>query len=224
MRETKTLTVDIYEKRENGSVYRVGMISPQEAFDTLKKHLEKENLLPDEYFIPCKGWHGAAQLPNYEKAICEVEYGVSEGIYLNIFMVYEDGNEQKKWFPFATGKTLDESGDSYLKMSRIGAECSMMLNGRGETVRFKEVPKKAETILIDAMLQYGLAQAWGDIEVIEALLELGITEEDFKEADYGEFFRNYSEVYGDAQHQIAKHNMCMSNENFAKGTVSEHEQ
>ena len=41
-------------------------------------------------------------------------------------------------FNFATGKTLGESGDDFLRMSRIAAECSMMLNGRGETVRFRE--------------------------------------------------------------------------------------
>lgn len=137
MRELKTIESEIYEKAEDGiHIRRVGMIKAQEAFDILENHLKEANLLPDEYFSL---YFNAAdkELPEFNTAVCHTDWGGSEGIYIDIDLVYRENNEIKM-FHFATGKTLDSSGDAFIKMSRIAAECSMMLNGRGSIVRVSE--------------------------------------------------------------------------------------
>ena len=49
MRELKTLEVDKWVPSDTpGMVKHVGMVSPQEAFNALKAHLENEGLLPVE--------------------------------------------------------------------------------------------------------------------------------------------------------------------------------
>ena len=140
MRELKTLEVDKWVPTEKkGIVRHAGMIGAQEAFAALKAHLEKEGLMPDEYFSPNSwSWGGMKTLPEYSRANCTVDWGGSEGIYLDIQLQYIDEENRLQMFSFATGKTLDSSGDAFLRMSRIAAECSMMLNGRGEIVRFYE--------------------------------------------------------------------------------------
>lgn len=143
MREIKTIEVDRYEPGEKpGTVKHVGMISPREAFESLKNHLESVGLLPDEYFNPDTFlWNDIKELPDYRRADCVVSWGGNEGIYLDISLLYRDENDQLQHFSLATGKTLGETGDDYLLMSRIAAECSMMLNGRGCLVRFNEEDK-----------------------------------------------------------------------------------
>lgn len=139
MVEIKTIESDRYEKAEDGiHVKYVGMIKAQDAFDQLKAHLEKVGLLPDEYFnLNDWKWKGETELPCYIRASCDVNWGGSEGIYLDISLLHRENNEIK-YFSFATGKTLGETGDDFLRMSRIAAECSMMLNGRGSIVRVSE--------------------------------------------------------------------------------------
>lgn len=141
MRELHTIEVDkwIPSEKKPGMLQHAGMISPQEAFDVLKKHLEEVNMLPDEYFLSnVWDWKDVKEIPNFIRASCDVNWGGSEGIYLDISLLYRDENQQLQHFNFATGKTLDDSGDAFLRMSRIAAECSMMLNGRGEIVRIHE--------------------------------------------------------------------------------------
>ncbi len=137
--EIKTIEVDKWVPSEKkGMVKHAGMISPQEAFEQLKAHLEKVGLLPDEYFnLNDWKWKSETELPDYIRASCDVNWGGSEGIYLDISLLHKENNEIK-YFPFATGKTLDRSGDAFLRMSRIAAECSMMLNGRGSIVKVSE--------------------------------------------------------------------------------------
>lgn len=145
MRELHTIEVDRWEPSEKkGMVKHVGMISPQEAFDALDKHLKEADLMPDEYFNPNSWyWKDKKELPDYVCADCNVNWGGNEGIYLDISLLYRDEKQELKRFEFATGKTLGRTGDDFLRMSRIAAECSMMLNGRGDRVRFYE---EAETI------------------------------------------------------------------------------
>lgn len=47
--------------------------------------------------------------------------------------------------------------------------------------------------LIKAMVAYGLENSWCDSEIIDALVELGITHEDFLKAGAGDFVKNYFE-------------------------------
>lgn len=171
MREIKTIEVDKWVPSEKkGMVKHAGMISPQEAFDVLKRHLEDVGLMPDEYFLAGTWrYENMSQLPDYRQANCCVNWGGNEGIYLDISLLYTENNEIK-YLNFATGKTLGETGDDFLHMSRIAAECSMMLNGRGAKVRFHEEEKgfilpKDEKSLDE---QIASAKACDNLEVSES--------------------------------------------------------
>lgn len=146
MEKLKTIDVDRYEKTADGCYFKhVGMIKAEDAFDQLEKHLEEVGLLPDEYFSPSYSLYGMDDLPNYRTAICHVDWGGNEGIYLNISLLHYKDN-QINLDTFATGKTLDSSGEAFLRMSRIAAECSMMLNGRGDIVRMPDHAYEADAI------------------------------------------------------------------------------
>lgn len=150
MREINTIEVERYEKTENANLLKsVGMKSAQDVFDALEKHLKEVDMLPDEYFNLSFDYRflydSDKELPDFSDAICHTNWGGSEGIYIDIYLRYREGNEIKLQ-PFATGKTLGESGDDFLRMSRIAAECSMMLNGRGALVRVSEQEKSEPSL------------------------------------------------------------------------------
>ncbi len=145
MREIKTIEPDLYEKAEDGiHLKHVGIISGQELFDRLYNHLKEVGLLPDEYFVFSPLQNQKDELPEFSTAVCHTDWGGNEGIYIDISLEsYEDS--ERKSFPFAVGKTLAQDGDAFLHMSRIAAECSLMLNGRGTIVKIsdKHYPDKA---------------------------------------------------------------------------------
>lgn len=133
MATIKSFEVDCWSKKDgNGGVKHVGMLKMGEVFEMLKEHLLSRDMLPDEYFMMNQDdWKGDCELPDYDYAICVPNYGGSEGIYLDISLIYQVEHGRKRQMRFATGKTLEESVDAFLKMARIAAECSLMLNGRG---------------------------------------------------------------------------------------------
>lgn len=133
MATIKSFEVDRWsEKDGKGRVKHVGMLKTGEVFEMLKEHLLSKDMLPDEYFLMSQNdWNEDRELPEYDYALCVPNYGGSEGIYLDISLVYQDEQERTRHLRFATGKTLEESADAFLKMARIAAECSLMLNGRG---------------------------------------------------------------------------------------------
>ena len=132
----QTIDVDRWsEPNERHMVKHIGMIKAKDAFDQLYTHLQVKNLLPDEYFLfTDRNFPDNAELPNFTTAICHTDFGGSEGIYIDIDLKC-DGRP----IHFATGKTLYEDADAFFKMSRIAAECSLMLNGRGSTFEKKNV-------------------------------------------------------------------------------------
>lgn len=132
----KTFELDRWsEPDEQHRVKHIGMANAEETFEKLKAHLEKEGLLPDEYFLfDALTDSATGELPDYSEALCIPSFGGSEGIYLDISLAYtRDG--QRCFDKFATGKTLDDDADAYFKMFRVAAECSLMLNGRGYEYR-----------------------------------------------------------------------------------------
>lgn len=144
-------------------VKRVGMITGEEAVQLLQAHLSKMGMLPDEYFLPSSDPEMKLELPDFRSAICHTDWGGSEGIYLDISLLYYE-NREVKHFHLATGKTLDESGEAYLRMSRIAAECSMMLNGRGSIVKLPDnayenfKPLQEEKSSLDSIIQSAAAR------------------------------------------------------------------
>ncbi len=117
----------IYEMLDDGiHVKLVGTKTYQQIFDELNEHLKAVGFVPDEYF------ELAPYISDPDKQIpldtngfyANADWGESEGIYIDIW--FNSGNKQ---VAFAIGKTLSEDIESYLKMSRIAAECQLMLNG-----------------------------------------------------------------------------------------------
>lgn len=124
---------------KKGVLQFAGMRTYGEVFKELEAHLEEMGMMPDEYFLPSYTFRNQDNepLPQFNKAICSVNFGGSEGIYLDISLAcYNHG--ESEYISFATGKTLSDDVEAYYKMSMIGAECSLMLNGRGEYVRLGE--------------------------------------------------------------------------------------
>ncbi len=117
----------IYEKLDDGiHVKLIGTKTYQQIFDELNERLKAVGFVPDEYF------ELAPYISDPDKQIpldtngfyANADWGESEGIYIDIW--FNSGNKQ---VAFAIGKTLSEDIESYLKMSRIAAECQLMLNG-----------------------------------------------------------------------------------------------
>ena len=118
----------------------LGMVKAQTAFDKLKAHLEANKLLPDEYFLfnADNFKDNNEELPNFSTAVCNTSFGGSEGIYIDISLFSNSVHNNK--ISFATGKTLKEGIESFYHMSRIAAECSIMLNSGGATFTIEEPP------------------------------------------------------------------------------------
>ena len=124
------------EPDEKHRVKHLGMIKAQDAFDKLEAHLKSKDMLPDDYFLfsPENFNNGAGELPAYMTAVCHTNFGDSEGIYIDIVL-----ESDKRRTHFATGKTLAEDADAFFRMSRIAAECSLMLSGRGSVYEKKNI-------------------------------------------------------------------------------------
>lgn len=133
MATIKSLEVDRWSERdEKGGIQHIGMLKLGEVFEMLKEHLISKDMLPDEYFMMNRDeWNEDWELPDYDYAVCVPNFGGSEGIYLDISLVYRDEQGHRCCLDFVTGKTLKGSADAFLKMARTAAECSIMLNGRG---------------------------------------------------------------------------------------------
>ena len=133
MNETlHTIEVDRWsEPDEMHEVKHLGMIKADDAFNQLYTHLQAKDMLPDEYFEFSYGSYVDAEdeLPEYIHAVCQTDFGESEGIYLDILLEIENGQQIR----FAAGKMLSNDADAFFRMSRIAAECTLMLNGRGKT-------------------------------------------------------------------------------------------
>ena len=164
------------EPDEQRRVRHIGMADARETFEKLKKHLEATGLLPDEYFLfdgeyetQLKG-----ELPNFDHALCVPNYGASEGIYLDISLVCRNEDGSRKFIPFATGKTLEESGDAFLRMHRIAGECSLLLNGRGIYFERSETPLFLTSEETDAVINALELEILSDISPEQARLLEGV--------------------------------------------------
>lgn len=131
MNYKKTIDCGIWsEPDEQGRVKKIGMRNCQDIFDEPKIKLENAGLLPDEYFTMDYIFENE-KMPDFSEAVCSVNFGGSEGIYLDVRLHYYDGNKNPVSKCFATGKTLGDATADFYKMSLAAGECSMLLNGNG---------------------------------------------------------------------------------------------
>lgn len=106
-------------------IFSCGPVNASILVEQLKDHLEYLGMIPDDYF----------KLSEAESDIIPadwldfnsiVSFDGSDGIFLDIYLNTSNGTQK-----FASGKTLNTSTDSFIWLSRIAAECNLMLNGNG---------------------------------------------------------------------------------------------
>ena len=85
-----------------------GQRTAQEVFSELRHRLEATGMLPDEYFRLDGDWENGREIPKDAVIFSTVEYGGSEGIYLDVGIRWRE-NDNAHMNTFATGKTLGES-------------------------------------------------------------------------------------------------------------------
>lgn len=131
------------EPDEQRRVRRLGTKTNGEVFEDLKQKLGAAGLMPDEYFMLSHELKETDKIPDFDDAVCSVNFGGSEGIYLDIDLKYHSPEQERRQVHFATGKTLGENTFDFYRMSLIAGECSMLLNGDG-----LKIGNNTKTILI----------------------------------------------------------------------------
>lgn len=130
----KTIDFDTWEPNPDrpGTVRYIGQRTAQEVFAELKQRLDSAGSLPDEYFLLDREWENGREIPKSAGFFCTVDYGGSEGVYLDVYLKWFD--EQKKenvTKTFITGKTLGESGSDLDRMYLIASAVTKAFNGDG---------------------------------------------------------------------------------------------
>ena len=144
-----------------------GQRSAFEVFEELCERLENMGCLPDEYFLLDRHWEQGKEIPKEAEIYCTVDYGESEGIYLDAYLTwYEDSKKMNRCF--ATGKTLGETGVDLDRMHLIASAITKAFYGdHGTYARF--VPLGELPSGNDAILCLTAAEQQ---TVIEALLQM----------------------------------------------------
>lgn len=111
-----------------------------ELFNIIDKKLKENGMLPGilDYGLP---EHSDIQIKSYEwDLIGIVNFGGSEGIYLDLYCYGNTGNEKDK-IPVGTYKTLERSREAYKTMGALCAdfvyECFDFVNGNMEDFTWK---------------------------------------------------------------------------------------
>ena len=113
---------------EPGRLRYAGQPKAAEVFKELKYRLESQGYLPDEYFLLDTKWENGREIPKDADIFCTVDYGGSEGIYIDIYLKwYEEGRPVTK--NFITGKTLEESGDALDRMFLTASAVTKAFHG-----------------------------------------------------------------------------------------------
>ena len=146
--------------------------SGQEVYEELKHRLEGMGYLPDEYFLLDDVWEDGKVVPRDADLFCTTDYGASEGIYLDVRLIWygEDGKPVIK--TFATGKTLGESGSDMDRMFLISSAITKAFHGEhGAYARFQRLEDGTEAdgavlhlspkerrVVMDALLEQRIRQ------------------------------------------------------------------
>ena len=146
--------------------------SGQEVYEELKHRLEGMGYLPDEYFLLDDVWEDGKVVPRDADLFCTTDYGASEGIYLDVRLIWygEDGKPVIK--TFATGNTLGESSSDIDRMFLISSAITKAFHGEhGAYARFQRLEDgteadgavlhlspKEKRVLMDALVEQRMRQ------------------------------------------------------------------
>ena len=108
----------------------VGQPTAQEVFEELKHRLDAQGYLPDEYFLMDSHWEDGREIPRDADIFCAVDYGESEGVYLDVYLKWYDEAQQKDFTKsFITGKTLGENGNDLDRMFLTASAVTKAFHG-----------------------------------------------------------------------------------------------
>ena len=126
-----------------------GQRTAEDVFHELEAQLDSVGYLPDEYFTMDWRWEHGRQIPKGADFFCKTDYGGSEGIYLDVYLEWQEGDKPKREC-FITGKTLGESGADMDRMSLISSAVTKAFRGDNSVhARYMmagENPASAETM------------------------------------------------------------------------------
>ena len=105
-----------------------GQRAAEDVFHELEAQLDSVGYLPDEYFTMDWRWEHGRQIPKGADFFCKTDYGGSEGIYLDVYLEWQEGDKHKKEC-FITGKTLGESGADLDRMFLISSAITKAIRG-----------------------------------------------------------------------------------------------
>ena len=121
-----------------------GQRTAEDVFHELEARLNSVGYLPDEYFSMDRRWDHGRQIPKGADFFCKTDYGGSEGIYLDVYLEWQEGDKPKKEC-FITGKTLGESGADLDRMFLISAAITKAFRGDNSVhARYMVVGGQAE--------------------------------------------------------------------------------
>lgn len=113
----------------------------QEVFEELKYRLESIGCLPDEYFLLNREWEDGREIPPDADIFCAVDYGDSEGVYLDVYLKwYDDVLTRNMTSSFITGKTLGENGNDLDRMFLTASAITKAFHGdHAEHARYRKI-------------------------------------------------------------------------------------
>ena len=141
-----------------------GQRTAEDVFHELEAQLDSVGYLPDEYLTMDWRWEHGRQIPKGADFFCKTDYGGSEGIYLDVYLEWQEGDKPKREC-FITGKTLGESGADLDRMFLISSAITKAFRGdnsvhaRYMVVRGQAEAKETMTLHLSPDEQRLVAQA-----------------------------------------------------------------
>jgi len=137
-----------------------GQRQAQEVFAELEYRLKSIGMLPDEYFLLDSEWENGREIPKDAVICSSVQYGGSEGIYLDVSIIWTEGKgeESKKRIRcFATGKTLGETESHLDRMYLAASAINKALYSNESHARYVKIGD-AEEIIENAVVHLNGAE------------------------------------------------------------------
>lgn len=107
-----------------------GQRTAQEVYEELKHRLDGQGYLPDEYFLMRDEWKNGREIPQEAELFCTVDYGESEGVYVDVYLKWYDEERGKSFTErFITGKTLGANGNDLDRMFLTASAITKAVHG-----------------------------------------------------------------------------------------------
>ena len=173
----------------SGKLVYSGQRTAWEVYKDLHTHLAAAGFLPDEYFLLDNIWRDGREFPEDGRLISHVDYGGSEGIYLDVTLEYEQNGGYEREH-FVTGKTLGESDEDLDRMHLIASAITKAFHEDGLHARYAvaggSTEEASEELSVQGIL-FSRVQLWTDTGIEDEFYMPGVPccHDDLE--DYSEF-------------------------------------